>query len=142
MACSWSPSVSLCNFRNLHVQPPLPQQQRNCHLVLHCQSHLLLLQVWPKWQHLQPACDHIICKHISSLFTGVVPSLRRCTPTHSSDLVVQKKKVEQIRAWLLAEQGPSLLFLSGKLKQLQPVQSVSFSHIHSTTCRDRDMAIV
>lgn len=48
-------------------------------------------------------------------FCAVEPALQlqACTPTSSSDLVVQKKKVEQISTWLQADSGPSLLFLSG-----------------------------
>ena len=55
---------------------------------------------------------HIVYKLCTS---GVTPQLQRCSPASASDLVVQKKKVEQIRSWLQAESGTvlSLLFLSG-----------------------------
>lgn len=39
--------------------------------------------------------------------------VQNCTPKASEDLAVQKKKVGEVKDWLLAAHGPGLLLLSG-----------------------------
>jgi len=51
--------------------------------------------------------SHTLCHAESKLLVG------SHVPKSSADLAVQKKKVGEVRDWLLAEHGPSLLLLSG-----------------------------
>lgn len=51
--------------------------------------------------------SHTLCRAESKLLVG------SRVPKSSADLAVPKKKVGEVRDWLLADHGPSLLLLSG-----------------------------
>ena len=59
----------------------------------------------------------------------------KCTPKSSADLTIQKKKVGEVKDWLLADHGPGLLLLSGAVVQLSAASALlrlnmfcSFAH--------------
>ncbi|DBA75164.1 hypothetical protein WJX77_005220 [Trebouxia sp. C0004] len=61
----------------------------------------------PRSNTAQPATSQISLQQESKLLVG------SHVPKSSADLAVQKKKVGEVRDWLLADYGPSLLLLSG-----------------------------
>ena len=73
--------------------------------------------------------SHILCNAESKLLE------QRCITKSSTALVVQKKKVGEVKDWLLADRGPSLLLLSGaKTTQLFKFALSVATVTHSMDC--------
>ena len=60
---------------------------------------------------------------------------QKCIPRSSADLAVQKKKVGEVKDWLLADHGPGLLLLTGAVLLLSAasalLRSICFAPWHT-----------
>lgn len=105
---------SHCSYRNLRAKQPdlesLPLQV--------FQSSLLVPGVKQLTLVFRQLYQQIVMALTVPCYFAESRLLQTCTPKSSADLAVQKKKVGEVKDWLLADHGPGLLLLSGGVLQL------------------------
>lgn len=105
---------SHCSYRNLHAKQPdlesLPLQVLHPSLLGPGVQQLTLI--------FRQLYQQIVVALTVPCYCAESRLLLTCTPKSSADLAVQKKKVGEVKDWLLADHGPGLLLLSGGVLQL------------------------
>ena len=105
---------SHCSYRNPHAKQPdlesLPLQVLHPSLLVPGVQQLTLI--------FRQLYQQIVAALTVPCYCAESRLLQTCTPKASADLAVQKKKIGEVKDWLLADHGPGLLLLSGAILQL------------------------